>query len=89
MLVNQNFTIFNHIIRNPFKIGSANSEIELRKILEEKFMVTGETLRLVQAKYCKFEGISARGCVLPRFLIKRESLDEKILCLFKVGCSIV
>ncbi|XP_063220013.1 uncharacterized protein LOC134529638 [Bacillus rossius redtenbacheri] len=64
-------------------LGTASSLTELRSDLEKRTGLKGKALRVEKVMYTGKEGKTTQGCPLAKWIIRRASLDEKILCVVK------
>ncbi|CAG2054882.1 unnamed protein product [Timema podura] len=64
-------------------LGAAASITDLRSDLEMRTGVTKNALRIEKIVYTGKEGSTVQGCPLAKWIIRRESYDEKILCVVK------
>nr|CAD7265540.1 unnamed protein product [Timema shepardi] len=64
-------------------LGAAASITDLRSDLETRTGVTKNALRIEKIVYTGKEGSTVQGCPLAKWIIRRESYDEKILCVVK------
>nr|CAD7197346.1 unnamed protein product [Timema douglasi] len=64
-------------------LGAAASITDLRSDLETRTGVTKNALRIEKIVYTGKEGSTVQGCPLAKWIIRRESYDEKLLCVVK------
>lgn len=57
---------------------------ELRKILEEWVGGTGDAIRLIPVHLADYEGKSAEQCPVPKWVIRRLSVREKFVVVYKI-----
>lgn len=64
-------------------LGSANSLMELRTNMENMSGIRGKGIRMEKVLYTGKEGKTTQGCPLAKWVIRRSSIDEKLLIVVK------
>eukprot|EP00794_Sanderia_malayensis_P012319 gene12319-13590_t len=62
-------------------LGSAASFAELRKVLEERYEIRDNELRIEKVRYTSKEGKNLQGCPIARWVVRRSDKTEKILVI--------
>ncbi|XP_059475689.1 methylcytosine dioxygenase TET isoform X2 [Neocloeon triangulifer] len=64
-------------------LGTAASLADLRKDMETRIGIEGKELRIEKVCYTGKEGKTQQGCPLAKWVIRRSSLEEKVLAVVK------
>nr|CAD7399877.1 unnamed protein product [Timema cristinae] len=64
-------------------LGAAASLTDLRTDVEKRTGLKEKAVRIEKIMYTGKEGKTTQGCPLAKWIIRRSSLDEKVLCVVK------
>jgi len=64
-------------------LGAASSPETLREMLETRFGVTGEQMRMLELEFTGIEAKTSEGCPTAEWVIRRKSKEEQFLILYR------